>query len=429
MPFLLRAYPMLTIESDHNEEPWCGFRIFGVEVDHSIDFVRKCFAKLSHCSLVSSSSSDAAESSIDNSERSSVKLTSISIDSSWKCSFGSESRKVSLSEVDKLFIIKSIGCTDTVPPPNPFGDIFTITFLGTGSAKPSKYRSSSSILITVLPLSDFSILLDVGENAVSQLFQSVSGDLSRFYDCLRGIRVIWISHHHADHASGFTMLIHHIHKAHQYHKRNLPSKVVMIIGSEAVLKFCEFISVIAGIEDLLEFIPIQNSLYAGLKTKIFEFTKGNVRHLQSVPVSHCQDSFAAVIELSNSFKIAYSGDCRPSQSFINLGLNCDLLIHEATFDTEKLQDAIRKRHSTISEALHVSSLMRAKHTILTHFSQRYPAVHINADSFDCANISVASDFLRISFPSQVPYAPKTTMQITEILANSRSVNLNKEVAN
>lgn len=421
---------MLTIESSQQEEGWLGFKIVGVEFDHCVDFVRTCFGKLSQCSLLSSSQADSSSescSAVDATcSQSAVKLTALSMDSNWKW-IDYEQENV-ISSLHKLNLIKSIGCTAKVPPPNPFDDKFTVTFLGTGSAKPSKYRSSSSILITMLPLSDFSIMLDVGESTASQLFQSVSGDLNRFHDCLRSIRVVWISHHHADHASGFTMLTHHIHKANQF-RQIPPSKKVMVIGSEAVLQYCNFVCVAAGVDDLFEFLPIQNSLYAGLSSKICDFTNGNIRLLQSVPVSHCQDSYAVVMEIGNSSKIAYSGDCRPSQSFINIGLNCDLLIHEATFDDDKLEDAKRKRHSTISEALSVSSRMRAKHTILTHFSQRYPAININPGNGDITNISVANDFLRISFPSQVLYSPNATVEVTDMLVVSRSRNLKIEIAN
>ena len=53
---------------------------------------------------------------------------------------------------------------------------------------------------------------------------------------------------------------------------------------------------------------------------------------------------------------------------------CTLLIHEATFDdTEDGRiEAAAKRHSTVGEALGVAAAMRARHTLLTHFSARYP---------------------------------------------------------
>ena len=50
-----------------------------------------------------------------------------------------------------------------------------------------------------------------------------------------------------------------------------------------------------------------------------------------------------------------------------------ILIHEATFDDSKQDHAVRKRHSTVSEALSSADAMGAQHVVLTHFSQRYPS--------------------------------------------------------
>lgn len=145
-----------------------------------------------------------------------------------------------------------------VPAPNPFLDICSITFLGTGSATPSKYRNSSCIILNLYQKNQHnikkstttkynrnpfttketfpsniniadnvlnsnnsklnesseviygSILLDVGENTTSQLYRSVSGDVQKYDNILLGIKVIWISHHHADHITGFPMLLEQI---------------------------------------------------------------------------------------------------------------------------------------------------------------------------------------------------------------------------
>ncbi|EGG24066.1 hypothetical protein DFA_06204 [Cavenderia fasciculata] len=47
----------------------------------------------------------------------------------------------------------------------------------------------------------------------------------------------------------------------------------------------------------------------------------------------------------------FSGDTRPCEQFINAGRDSDLMIHEATFEDDKVEDSIEKKHSTIGEAL------------------------------------------------------------------------------
>lgn len=140
-------------------------------------------------------------------------------------------------------------------------------------------------------------------------------------------------------------------------------------------------------------------------------TNSIITNLESVPVHHCHEAFAAVLEVDSpqegveegsnngnrirsTIKLVYSGDTRPCDRLIQKGRNADLLIHEvsvvdgplpletlnskslsqATFEDDLEEDALQKRHSTISEALTVAARMKAAATVLTHFSQRYPNV-------------------------------------------------------
>ena len=429
-----------------------------------------------------------------------------------------------------------------VPPPNPFADICTVTFLGTGSAKPSKYRNGSCIMLTLnghrdnldqshspslkplsveidgseveqpLPCKQI-VLLDVGESTAAQMFQSVSGDIARYDELLLGIKMIWISHHHADHITGVPMLLEQIKRARMREEsinsdeedgedhlrvslRKVPASVskydmrsmyaagdyepgkVMIIGSEAVLKYFEFSACVAGLDDLVTFCPVVKTLYAGATTEIAAATEGVITRLRSIPVQHCQSSYGVVLDFNTTHKIVYSGDCRPSQSLVRAGLDCDLLIHEATFDDTRQEDAAKKRHSTSSEARCVASQMRAKHTVLTHFSQRYPlemtkssnpavmsttpkfpgfthsvstsaldeARNNNKNQFhnqrtpinnhssagsssgSTRTAAVAYDFLRFSFPSQAADLPRITAAIGTALTALESERKKSETS-
>jgi ribonuclease Z len=84
---------------------------------------------------------------------------------------------------------------------------------------------------------------------------------------------------------------------------------------------------------------------------------------------------------------------------MKLGAQVTCLIHEATFQNSKLDEAVKKKHSTLSEALLVSKEMDARITILTHFSQRYPKVPVleedNSVDFSAHNIVCANDLMHI----------------------------------
>ena len=84
--------------------------------------------------------------------------------------------------------------------PSPDAEIIT---LGTGSALPSKYRNVSGTLLRV-PGSG-SYLLDCGENTLGQLGRVYTPD--ELLKVLRDLKMIWISHLHADHHLGTTSVI------------------------------------------------------------------------------------------------------------------------------------------------------------------------------------------------------------------------------
>ncbi|RHY62044.1 hypothetical protein DYB34_003446 [Aphanomyces astaci] len=79
-----------------------------------------------------------------------------------------------------------------------------VTFLGTGSAIPSKYRNVTSNLIAIG--SSF-LLLDAGEGCYGQLFRHVGGDDGKLKHLLENLHVVWISHNHADHHLGLVRLL------------------------------------------------------------------------------------------------------------------------------------------------------------------------------------------------------------------------------
>ena len=78
-----------------------------------------------------------------------------------------------------------------------------ILCLGTGSAVPSLYRNVSATLLRVPGHGSY--LFDVGENTLGQLKRMHSP--SELADVLQDLKMIWISHLHADHHLGTASLI------------------------------------------------------------------------------------------------------------------------------------------------------------------------------------------------------------------------------
>ena len=69
-------------------------------------------------------------------------------------------------------------------------------------------------------------------------------------------------------------------------------------------------------------------------------------------------------------KLVLLGDTSNPSSIINLGKNCDLLVHETTLRNVEMRKAISRGHSTPKMAGKIGYNMKAKNMIITHFGGR-----------------------------------------------------------
>lgn len=274
--------------------------------------------------------------------------------------------------------------SDTSVPANTLFDDHDpeIITLGTGSAVPSKYRNVSATLLRMPGYGYY--LFDCGENTLGQLKRMYAAE--PLLEVLSNMRMIWISHLHADHHLGTLSLLQAIKRA----KKNLKArKTFALIADEAMIDFVRDMggggsrsSHLAGTMHHLVCRagqPLRRKDRRGQLVELYDNYMNaalHVRALQTTWVSHCAGAQAVSVEFMNGFKISYSGDCRPSKNFARIGADSDVLIHEATFEDDLEGDAKAKKHSTTSEALGVGAQMRAKNVILTHFSQRYQKIPV-----------------------------------------------------
>eukprot|EP00750_Incisomonas_marina_P017969 INCI2665.2.p1 GENE.INCI2665.2~~INCI2665.2.p1 ORF type:complete len:1073 (-),score=148.70 INCI2665.2:181-3399(-) len=108
--------------------------------------------------------------------------------------------------------------------------------------------------------------------------------------------------------------------------------------------------------------------------------------LTAVRVLHPCNSFACILDFdltasstdsrteTGRFRLVYSGDTKPCPELELAGRDATLLIHEATFDSSLLDEAIKRHHSTVGQAVGVADRMSAYRTVLTHFSARYKRI-------------------------------------------------------
>ncbi|KAJ1335058.1 ribonuclease Z [Microdochium nivale] len=251
----------------------------------------------------------------------------------------------------------------------PNRDVEVIT-LGTGSALPSKYRNVSATLVCVPGYGNY--LLDCGENTLGQL-RRVLGP--RLPDVLKELKGVWISHLHADHHLGTASVLKAWHETTSID----PTRRLFVASHSGMINWLREYAQVEdfgfGRLELMKFDGFTNKKVFPSKvmTKAEQEVFG-VQQIDACYVDHCQGALAGVLTWPSGLKIAYSGDCRPSDAFVQIGQGTTLLIHESTFDDELRGDAMAKKHSTMSEAIEVGRKMGARRILLTHFSQRYQKI-------------------------------------------------------
>ena len=241
-----------------------------------------------------------------------------------------------------------------------------ITALGTGSSAPSKYRNVSGTLIRVPGVGSY--LLDCGEGTMGQIRRIFKP--SEVEDILRNLKCVVISHLHADHHMGLPGLI----KA--WYEQTLKDGSTQNLAVSCIDRIKRGLSDISQIEDIgfhrLVFPQFATGSDGVEVTRpSFDKEPWGIRVIKRVPVEHCFKSFGHEVEFTNGLRVAYSGDCRPSELFAEACQGVHLLIHECTFEDGLTDHAKFKKHSTMSEALGVAKQMKARRLLLTHFSQRY----------------------------------------------------------
>lgn len=371
-----------------------------------------------------------------------------------------------------------------------------LSFLGTGCAIPSKYRNVSGILLQLS--AESSMLLDCGEGTWQQLVRMArehpgmcrsvstrlaSPKLSSLLVCqwlARNIKVVWISHPHADHHLGLMTLVAE-RKRHWVSDNTAASTTASSASATAPVgtgadssgvaeDFVPLLiiapaSVLTFLDCFTSSDPLMRSSYIGIDNHAFEpewaKSSNKIKHrkfgyasscktdggvgeegcedgkvlaettdassetvkqlrsdqqvlrpvdqqllsdigiqsLQNVQVHHCFQSFGLRVNSSQGWSLIYSGDTRPCPQLVRLGQGATVLVHEATFDDTRPLEAVKKRHSTISEAIQVAKDMNAHRLILTHFSQRYPGMPPLPPDYltlPCG-LLLAFDFMHVKF--------------------------------
>ncbi len=241
-------------------------------------------------------------------------------------------------------------------------------------------------------------------------FTGIWAQFVRFYgeeDHLRQlvkVKAVFITHLHADHHVGTYTFINKRKKA--FEKLGLKYEKLFLCAPPNLFSYFKMVDGVCNsdIESdslFLSAVNLIDNQWLNQSDTIYnenELISQRIESLKSsldlsqiltVPVLHIEHSMALVlVQNGTNFKLAYSGDCKPTSEFIKLGKKCDLLIHEATYNDDFRAVADMNMHSTVSQALRVGRSMNATHTCLTHF---YKLSNKNSWLYTLRDVIVAED--------------------------------------
>ncbi|KAF2323449.1 hypothetical protein GH714_035500 [Hevea brasiliensis] len=177
--------------------------------------------------------------------------------------------------------------------------------------------------------------------------------------------------------------------------------------------------------------PVDNAMiFPVLKSLKKVLGEAGLEALISFPVVHCPQAFGIVLKAAErinsigkmipGWKIVYSGDTRPCPELVEASNGATVLIHEATFEDDLVEEAVARNHSTTKEAIEVGNSAAAYRIILTHFSQRYPKIPV-FDETHLHKTCIAFDMMSVNM-ADLPVLPRVLPYLKLLFKNETIVD-------
>ena len=269
-----------------------------------------------------------------------------------------------------------------------------IIFLGTGGSWPTVKRNVTSIAVK---RERRILLFDCGEGTQRQ-FQKSKLSYMQISD-------VFISHFHGDHFLGLPGLI----QTMELNDREQPLHVFGPVGMNKLLSqllslgyFRPSYEILAhevkGGDELrfngflIRILGVNHNVPALAFSLEEEIRPGKFNKSKALKLGIPEGPFFSRLQRGHSItlddgrvvtpemvlgpprrgrKIVYSGDTRPHKALVDFSKDADVLIHEATFDSDLEDTSLDYGHSTARQAAMIAKQAHVKQLFLTHISPRY----------------------------------------------------------
>ena len=268
-----------------------------------------------------------------------------------------------------------------------------VVFLGTSGSVPTAQRAPTSLLVR---RGGERLLFDCGEGTQRQLLRSGIG--------LVELREIFLTHYHADHYLGLPGML----KTFSLRGRELP---LTVHGPPGLVELFDGLKRIFGklsyrleLEEIRSGDTLDRGEYRLLAFSVRHGVPGvgyalvesprpgrfDVEAARALGVPEgplwgvLQDGEPVTLADGSTVgpdqvlgepragrKVVIAGDTRPARSVLEMAIEADLLVHEATFAAEEKERAEETGHSTAADAAELARLAGVRMLALTHLSNRY----------------------------------------------------------
>lgn len=304
-------------------------------------------------------------------------------------------------------------------------------FLGTGAGMPTRKRNVTSIALNLMPERGKVWLFDAGEGTQHQILRSPirPGKMEHLF----------ITHLHGDHIYGLPGLL----TSRSYQGGEEP---LTIFGPPGIRKFVETALDISGahliyevkIEEIAEGLVFEDHQFRVTAAKlehridsygyriverdlpgaldstrlVSEGVKPGPHYARlkrgetvTLPDGRVVDGRHYISAPTKGRTVAIFGDTRPCSGELELARGADVVVHEATFKHELLDNAHKYFHCTATQAASLALEAGAGTLILTHISSRYQDESVHELLEEARAIfphsHVAEDFWSYAVPRQI----------------------------